>query len=83
MALYRAKTNGQHPDGTGKRIRQGDSFKWDGAPGAWMELVEASPPAPSEPAPAPAPIEAVAPPVVETESAPVAEPKRKTRKGAE
>jgi hypothetical protein len=49
MALYRAKRAGQHPDGTAKFIREGETFEWAGRPGAWMELAEAQ----NAPSPAP------------------------------
>jgi hypothetical protein len=82
MASYRAKSMGQHPDRSGKRLRAGDVIEWDfgdqGAP-KWLEVVDAS----SAPAPAAAPApETQAPPTDEPESAsaPPAASKRNLRK---
>jgi hypothetical protein len=51
MALYRARYGGQHPDGSARWINEGETFHWDGKPGAWMELAESKAEAPPSPAP--------------------------------
>lgn len=89
MALYRAKHSGQHPDGSAKFIREGETFEWAGKPGAWMELVDVAQAAPS---PAPAEADHKEEIAVALNEAPLAEAepesaraesKRKSRKGAE
>ncbi len=81
MALYRATRAGQHPDGSGAFIREGQTFVWGGKPGAWMEEVEsAEAPAPPPSEPAPAAAETDEPIEQQSESAPVAESKARKRK---
>lgn len=87
MASYRAKSMGQHPDGSGRRVREDERIEWEfgqRGPPKWLELVAAE----ASPAPVlPEEIEAAPEPQAESESAP-AESKRNLRnrkvaKGAE
>ena len=51
MPEYRATSMGQHPDGSGKRIREGEKLSWDfgsRGPPKWLEQVEVE----ASPAPA-------------------------------
>jgi hypothetical protein len=80
MPDYVAKSMGQHPDKSGKRIRENEKLNWDfgeRGPPQWLVLVEA------EVSPAPAAVQPEEPVEQPSESAATAEPRARRRKGAE